>query len=169
MHCGSDVQNSNQSSGKRKDLCSFLGVSDEGPGSPSKQVAQAVAMQNLQLLNLHNSMAKGPVNGPFIPAVSNNDTNSLNRKNIDKYLGIQVTIIIPVRRVKIQLLQGIRHFYKKEWASSTLMELRFVQKTIKPLKISTLTLTESLTSTLSAMLLHMSFDKPISNLNTSKG
>ena len=96
MQCGSDVQNSNQSSGKRKDLSSFLGVSDEGPGSPSKQVAQAVAMQNLQLLNLHNSMAKGPVNGPFIPAVSNNDTNSLNRKNIDKYLGIQVTTIIAV-------------------------------------------------------------------------
>ena len=96
VHCGSDVQNSNQSSGKRKDLCSFLGVSDEGPGSPSKQVAQAVAMQNLQLLNLHNSMAKGPVNGPFVPAVSNSDTNSLNRKNIDKYLGIQVTIIIAV-------------------------------------------------------------------------
>ena len=96
VHCGSDVQNSNQSSGKRKDLCSFLGVSDEGPGSPSKQVAQAVAMQNLQLLNLHNSMAKGP----FIPAVSNSDTNSLNRKNIDKYLGIQVTIIIAVTMLK---------------------------------------------------------------------
>ena len=43
---------------KRKDLSLFLGLHDEGPGSPSKEVAQAVAMQNLPQENCNEKIEK---------------------------------------------------------------------------------------------------------------
>ena len=43
---------------KRKDLSNFLGLTDEGPGSPTKAVTQAVAMQNLPQENCNEKIEK---------------------------------------------------------------------------------------------------------------
>ncbi len=43
---------------KRKDLGTFLGLNDDGPGSPSKEVAQNVAMQNLPRENCNEKIEK---------------------------------------------------------------------------------------------------------------
>ena len=43
---------------KRKDLSQFLGLNDEGPGSPSKDVVQTVAMQNLPAENSNEKIEK---------------------------------------------------------------------------------------------------------------
>lgn len=43
---------------KRKDLSSFLGLNDQGPGSPSKEVTQSVAMQNLPQENCNEKIEK---------------------------------------------------------------------------------------------------------------
>lgn len=53
---------------KTKDLAKFLGLIDDGPGVPSPEVAQAVAMQNLPS-NLRSPSNEG-------------------KKNVEKYLGI---------------------------------------------------------------------------------
>ena len=71
---------------KTKDLCNFLGVSDEGPGAPSKKVAQKVALQNLKMYQMTSNY--GPLPNPL-------DSMSLSRKNIDRYLGIQEAMTPP--------------------------------------------------------------------------
>jgi hypothetical protein len=43
---------------KRKDLGNFLGLRDEGPGSPSREVTQCVAMQNLPQENCNEKIEK---------------------------------------------------------------------------------------------------------------
>ena len=50
--------NNYETTQRRKDLSRFLGVQDEGPGSPSKKVAQYIAMQNYQSLQHQNKMDK---------------------------------------------------------------------------------------------------------------
>jgi len=57
---------------KTKDLSKFLGLIDNGPGSPSREVAQAVAMQNLP------QHLRSP--------------NNEGKKNVEKFLGITDTI-----------------------------------------------------------------------------
>ena len=57
---------------KTKDLSKFLGLIDNGPGSPSREVAQAVAMQQL-------------------PTHLRSPTNE-GKKNVEKFLGINETI-----------------------------------------------------------------------------
>ena len=55
---------------KRKDLSQFLGLNDEGPGSPSKDVVQSVAMQNLPSENSNEKIEKFlgiNQNGPMLP------------------------------------------------------------------------------------------------------
>ena len=58
---------------KRKDLSQFLGLNDEGPGSPSKDVVQSVAMQNLPSENSNEKIEKflginqnGPMSAPQV-------------------------------------------------------------------------------------------------------
>ena len=60
-----------QSPSKRKDLSNLLGLNDQGPGTPSRQVAQMVALQNL------------PNVAPEIT------TLSPSKKDLNKFLGIE--------------------------------------------------------------------------------
>ncbi len=58
---------------KRKNLTNFFGLNDQGPGSPSREVAQMVALQGL----------RGEANSPSLEGETD------RRKNLGKYLGIQ--------------------------------------------------------------------------------
>ena len=60
-----------QSPSKRKDLSNLLGLNDQGPGTPSRQVAQMVALQNL------------PNVAPEIAALSS------SKKDLNHFLGIE--------------------------------------------------------------------------------
>ena len=63
---------------KRKDLSNYFGLQDQGPGTPSREVAQMVALQNLP-----------PTSPDFPPPPAPSELISPSKKNLGKFFGIQ--------------------------------------------------------------------------------
>ena len=84
---------------KRKDLSLFLGLHDEGPGSPSKEVTQAVAMQNLPQENCNEKIEK------YLGINQANQlllANSQGKRPRPKSLGLERSSSIEQRPKRVQ-------------------------------------------------------------------
>ena len=97
-----DTKMTNQcENARRKDLSRFLGVKDEGPGSPSKKVAQYIAIQNYQSLQYQHKVKSANHYSDSTKEVENiygsrknSNTQSecmpdTKRKDIETFLGIK--------------------------------------------------------------------------------
>ena len=81
---------------KRKDLSLFLGLHDEGPGSPSKAVAQAVAMQNLPQENCNEKIEK------YLGINSSSEPLPTSKRPRPKSLGLERSSSIEQRPKRVQ-------------------------------------------------------------------
>jgi hypothetical protein len=90
---------------RRKDLSRFLGLKDEGPGTPSKKVAHYIAMQNYQSLpgyqkkSMKNQQGDSTMERKTIYEPQMNTSNAPRekcqdpkRKDIENFLGIKNNI-----------------------------------------------------------------------------
>ena len=86
---------------KRKDLSQFFGLNDEGPGSPSKEVAQSVAMQNLPQENCNEKIEKYLGINQAQPTPSGPTQASSNKRPRPKSLhGLSLERSLSVERPK---------------------------------------------------------------------
>ena len=99
-----------QSPSKRKDLSNLLGLNDQGPGTPSRQVAQMVALQNL------------PNVAPEITALSP------SKKDLNKFLGIEQS-----KRERPQSLAMVSDGSPNSARQMKLNQLRALNKTLSRL------------------------------------